>query len=616
MPDSLPRRLVARRAPGRSAGRLHVLLFAISFLVLTGGVITSWALDAFRRQELDTVDARFNIRGEQQPPRNLALVAIDDATFNQLGVRWPFPRSLHARVIDRLREAGAKVIAYDVQFTEQTVPREDNALIEAVARAGNVVLATTQVDSKGHTNVLGGDQLLREVHARAANALLPNDPGGVLRRVPYEVAGLKSFAVVGSEAATGRPVPRSEFHGRSTGWIDYRGKPGRVPTISFARVVNGRFPPDAFRGKVVVVGPTSPSLQDLHPTSVGSRNLMSGAEVQANAVDTVLRGLPLREAPNFVDVLLIVILGLLGPLTAFRLGAIRSLLIVLAVGLLFAVGVQLSFNSGRIVSFVYPLASLVLGGISALAVGLTINAFERERVRDLFARFVPESVVDEVLAATGGRLRLGGETRTVTVLFSDIRGFTTYAETRPPDEVIEVLNRYLGAMSDVVSENGGTLISYMGDGIMAVFGAPIEQPDHAERAIATARQMTGEVLEEFNDWVRREGLGEGFRIGIGLNSGPVMAGNVGSERRVEYTTIGDTTNTAARLEGMTKGTPHMIFISDSTRRMLREEPDDLLRVAEMEVRGRSGLVEVWSLSGDGTAQAAASHAPAGRGSEA
>jgi adenylate cyclase len=599
MLDSRLRRMMARAVPTRVA-RLHIVLFAVSCIVLTGAVIVSYAFDAFRRQDLDTVDVRFAIRGHQPQPRDVAVVAIDDSTFDQLGVRWPFPRSLHADVIDALRKSGAKAIVYDVQFTEATVPREDNALLDAVARARNVVLATTQTDRKGRTNIFGGDDVVREVHARAANALLPNDPGGVLRRVPYEVGGLKSLAVVSTEVATGRTVRRSAFPA-STAWIDYRGKPGTIRAVPFWRVLKGKFDPSEFRGKVVIVGPTSPSLQDVHPTSVSSDSLMSGAEVQANAAWTVLRGLDLKEASRGVNVLLIVLLGLVGPLTAFRFGAIRSVLIVLAVAGLFAVATQLSFDSGLIVSFLYPTASLLLGGISALAIDLTVTAFERERVRDMFARFVPESVVDEVLAKTSDGLRLGGEARTVTVLFSDVRGFTTYAETRPPDKVIEVLNRYLGAMSDVVHEHGGTLISYMGDGIMAVFGAPIEQDDHADRALATARAMTGETLERFNEWLRAEKHGDGFRIGVGLNSGPVMAGNVGSERRLEYTTIGDTTNTAARLEGMTKGTPHMIFVSGSTRAMLRGQPGDLVRVAELEVRGRSEQVTVWSVASNGNA---------------
>jgi adenylate cyclase len=151
----------------------------------------------------------------------------------------------------------------------------------------------------------------------------------------------------------------------------------------------------------------------------------------------------------------------------------------------------------------------------------------------------------------------------------------------------------------------------MGDGIMAVFGAPIEADDHADQALATAREMLDERLPRFNAWLRGEGLGEGFRMGIGLNSGPVMSGNVGSERRVEYAAIGDTTNTASRVEGMTKGTPHMLFFTEATRTLLREEPDDVIFVAEFEVRGRQAQVKIWSLAEGGAGAAPPSAAVAG-----
>jgi adenylate cyclase len=257
--------------------------------------------------------------------------------------------------------------------------------------------------------------------------------------------------------------------------------------------------------------------------------------------------------------------------------------------------VQLAFNAGEIVSFVYPLASLLLGVVGALGVAVAVGAFERERVRDIFSRFVPEAVVGEVLANADEDLRLGGTRRVVTILFSDVRGFTTFSETRAPDEVIDVLNRYLTVMSDVVEKHQGALISYMGDGIMAVFGAPMDQPDHADRALAAAREMAGPALETFNQEVREAGLHDGFRIGVGLNSGPVMAGNVGSERRMEYTTIGDVTNTASRVEGMTKGSGWSVFMTDSTKEMLTQEVDDLVHVDDFEVRGREAKITVWTI---------------------
>jgi adenylate cyclase len=351
-----------------------------------------------------------------------------------------------------------------------------------------------------------------------------------------------------------------------------------------------------FREKLVVIGPSAPSLQDVHPTSTtGDDQLMAGAEIQANALDTVLRSLPIQSAPRGLDIALIVLLGMVAPVASLRLSPLRGLAVALALAAAFVVAVQLAFNGGMVLAFVYPMGALALTTVGALAVHYVTTAFERERVRDLFARFVPENVVDDVLARADEGLRLSGVQRDGTVMFSDLRGFTSFAESLPPERVIEVLNHYLGGMSDTILNHGGTLVAYMGDGIMAVFGAPIEQDDHADRAFAAAREMLWEKLPAFNDWIRSEGLGEGFRIGIGLNSGHVMSGNVGSERRVEYTAVGDTTNTASRIEAMTMGTPHQLFLADATRSRLHEPTPDLVYVDEFEVRGRAAKIKLWSL---------------------
>ncbi len=194
-----------------------------------------------------------------------------------------------------------------------------------------------------------------------------------------------------------------------------------------------------------------------------------------------------------------------------------------------------------------------------------ITAFERRWVHDTFTRFVPEAVVEDVLARTDENYRLGAVRCVGTVMFSDLRGFTSFSERHEPDRVAECLNRYLTEMSEAIRDHGGTLVSYMADGILAVFGMPIDQPDHADRALATSREMLSERLPRFNKWIREQGLGEGFRMGIGLNSGEVMSGQFGSEWRMEYAAVGDTTNAAARIEEMTKGTPYSIFIAESTR---------------------------------------------------
>jgi adenylate cyclase len=244
--------------------------------------------------------------------------------------------------------------------------------------------------------------------------------------------------------------------------------------------------------------------------------------------------------------------------------------------------------------------SLVLASLGALSLHLVFTAFEREHVRDLFARFVPEQVVDQVLARTDADLRLGGRELVATVMFSDLRGFTTSVETMHADHVIEVLNSYLAEMSDAILAHGGTLVSYMGDGIMAVFGAPIEQPDHADRALAAALEMLDERLPKVNAWLRERNLGEGYKMGIGLNTGPVMSGNVGHTRRLEYTAVGDTVNTASRVEGMTKGTPYSLFVAESTHSLLAS-PERLEEVGELEVRGRRQTLRIWGAAACGSA---------------
>ena len=596
MEESLP---PATGSPRRSIRRLRLGLFVVNSLILIGLVLTAYGLDLLDGPELDTIDARFEIRGDVGAPADVVVVEIDDVSFNELNQAWPFPRSLHADAIDRLRRAGARVIAYDIQFTEPTRPSEDNALIGAVDRADGVVLATTEVGQGGQTNVFGGDQVLRQTGARAGSSNYVNDSDGVIRRQPYAVEGLESFAVVAAEEFRGRRLPVRE----SLEWIDFRGPPGTVESVPFSRLLEGRTPPDFFRDKIVVIGATAPSLQDVHPTAVGGDAPMSGPEIQANAIATILEDFPLQTAPRALNVALIVLLGLIGPGIALALGPLRAAICGALLAALYAVAVQLAFNSGLIVSFLYPLASLVVGVVGALAISLVLDAFERERVRDVFSRFVPEPVVDEVLKNVDKDLRLGGERELVTVLFSDVRGFTGFSETRSPEIVIEVLNRYLTSMTDVILKHGGTLVTFMGDGIMAVFGAPIPVDDHADRALAAAREMAGPALDRFNDWLRSEGLGDGFRIGIGLNSGAVMAGNVGSERRLEYTVIGDTTNTASRIEGMTKGTAHTIYLSESTRLMLVGAHPDLEHVEELEIRGRRAKVVIWTIPADASAPA-------------
>jgi adenylate cyclase len=572
-----------------------VLLVCAGLIAAAIGTILQQT-DSLRQLELQTVDTRFSVRGPARPPDDVVVVGVDDVTFEYVGKQWPFPRTVHADVIDRLRKAGAKLIAYDVQFTEKSSPGhedDDSALLGAIFDTrGRVVLATTETE-KGKTGIFGGGDILRQIGARAGNALLPLDPGAVMRRVGSSVAGLKSFALVAAERASGKSYKAADF-GAGGAWIDFHGPPRSVPYVSMSRVLSGHFRPSAFRGKIVVVGAAAPSLQDVSATSTSGSGLAAGPEIQAEAISTILRGLPLHGSSSLLGLVLLLVFAAVPPLVSSRLAPVRAFLASVGAGGAYAVVAQVAFDHGRILPVVYPLVTLGLSAVATIAVQYLFESFERQRVRDYFARFVPEKVVDEVLAQTDGALRLGGVGRECTVLFSDLRGFTSFGEGKQPAEVIEVLNDYLTEMSDAILDHGGTLISYMGDGIMAIFGAPLDQPDHRDRALATAREML-ERLGRFNARMNERALGDGFRMGIGINTGPVMCGNVGSHRRLEYTAIGDTVNTASRLESMTKGTEFQVFVADSCRSALDPMPEDLVFVDDLPVRGRQGRVRLWGL---------------------
>ncbi|HEY5286762.1 MAG TPA: adenylate/guanylate cyclase domain-containing protein [Solirubrobacteraceae bacterium] len=587
---------------GRAAwARRKAMLLVVAAVLAAGIGVLAYATHLLRRTELQTIDARFSVRGKQSAPSSVVLVGIDETTLEKIreatpNIGYPYPRRYDGRVIDNLRRAGAKVIALDIEFLRETDVTDDNALIEALERAsGKTVLATVQIGHGGSTPVLGGDEHLHEVGARPGEVHLTSDSDGAVRRFAFSQKGLRSFPVVAAETATRRPVQASDFE-KGTVPIDYAGPSGTIRQISYYNVLTKNFPASEVQGKVVVVGATAPILQDIHPTATSGD--MPGPEIWANATATLLRGISLRGVGGGLNLLLIVLMGALTPLSSLRVRPWRALADALAAAILFTVLTQILFNSGWIVSFVYPLLALALGTLGTLAILYLSEAIERQRTRDVFSRFVPADVVDQVMARTDENLRLGAVERDCTVLFSDLRGFTSFSENQPAERVIEVVNCYLNEMTEAIMAAGGTLIAYMGDGIMAVFGAPLEQPDHADRALTAAVEMIGPRLAKFNGWLKEQGHEHEFVMGVGINSGSVMAGNIGSEQRVEYTALGDTTNTASRLEGMTKGSGHMLFIADTTRERMRNPPESLTLVGEFEVRGRVAKVPVWTVTAD------------------
>ncbi|HET6550279.1 MAG TPA: adenylate/guanylate cyclase domain-containing protein, partial [Solirubrobacter sp.] len=483
----------------RRARRLRTFLLLIAASVIAAASLGASAVELLDRAKLTTVNMRFDVRGPQQPPP-VVVIAIDDKSLSGPGKTYPMRRTRHAKVIRALAKAGAKVIAYDVQFTEPSGDvKADNALIEATrAAAPRVVMSTTEVDNRtGKTSIFGGDQGLKYSKATPANGNVGNDSDGRVRHMAFQLQHLTTFPIAAAEKFTGHKIALPPGN---SAWIDYPGDARTIPYISFADVEDGTFDKAMVRGKLAVVGFTAPSIQDLHSTSTTGDGKMPGAEVQGAAMGTAIAGFPLRDGPGWVDALLVVVLAFAAPLAALRLRIAFAALIGLAAIVALLVAAQLAFDSGTIITIIYALVAGILALLATGVIhGVTV-AFEREQARDAFARFVPEAVVDQVLADADG-VRLGGVRREGTVMFSDLRGFTSFSETLEPERVIEALNRYLTEMSEAILDHGGTLVAYLGDGIMAVFGAPLQQEDHADRALEASREML-ERLEGFNQWLR------------------------------------------------------------------------------------------------------------------
>jgi HD-GYP domain-containing protein (c-di-GMP phosphodiesterase class II) len=367
-----------RRRAITALRRLLVPMAAVLFGVLVAiGVSSSGILD---RVESDSIDARFSLRSVD-PPDNIVVVQIGDEDIDTIG-RWPFRRTKHAIAVDRLRKAGARLIVYDVQFTEESEnPDDDWALYDALGRAGGAVLATTEVDGHGHTNVLGGDDNLAAIDARAAATNLNNRADGAIDKFPRSVAGVPSFPVAVARRAQGH-APTADAFDHGEAWIDYRGARGTFPMLSFSSVVRGKFDPRAVRGKVVVVGAVAPALQDNHATPIGGGDLMSGPEVEANAIWTALHRMPLRNAPFRLDLIALLLLAFTPLLLRVRLPVLASIAGALVAGGGFLVVAQLVFDSGVVLAVVAPLVSLAVATVGVVLASYRAENRERRRVAE------------------------------------------------------------------------------------------------------------------------------------------------------------------------------------------------------------------------------------------
>jgi adenylate cyclase len=551
---------------GRGSRAVSLLLAMASVLLVT---LLYYKQNAFIEGfEARTYDLRFkSLRGPILPHPDIAIITIDDRSIAELG-RFPWSRQQYVRLLDRLEAAKPKALLFDVFFPEVETPEIDQSLADAIRRAGNVALATTfEFDRQFRVSgSIGSLPLLERAAAGIGHINLIPEEDGVNRRNLLEIThngqAVPSLGLIAAmltldekqfsaESFRVRLGERSIPVGRDGAmWINYTGAPGRYPRYAFADVVNGRVDLTLLRGKTVFLGATALGVYDMRVTPFHANS--PGVEVHAAVADDILSGRHIQRTglQALFDLAMIVLVGGLSFYLTARMRLQRAIPAVL---LLAAAYVGLSywmFLQGQWVSMVYPplaatVALLVGGGFRYMV--LERNARE---MRAMFSSYLSSKLVHQ-LERNPDAARIGGDNREVTVLFTDIKGFTAFSERHKPQVVVARLNEYLAAMVQLIQQHDGTVDKFMGDGILAYWGAPLTQPDHARRAVACALAMKQKMAELTARW-QQQGL-EPFEIRGGIQTGDVVAGNIGSRgQKMEYTVIGDTVNQASRLEGMAK----------------------------------------------------------------
>ncbi len=617
----------------------------MSAVLVSGAIFLMFifqVMGLFKSPELKTYDIRFRLRGiTSVDDTGIVLVTIDDQTFTSLKKKWPFPRSYFARAISNLADAGAALIVLDVEFTEPSSLEsfDDFSLSQAIQKSPNVILAGKLVTEYGSHLSLNRYPLkpLRQFLNAGANWAYANvyfDHDGFIRRynlfqnineITYFPLAVEALRVLQKLPADQIKVNDEKYftvgkftipkYDDDTMLINFTGPAGNFPTYSFANILDDhRFTlpdknedtdifdiyreSDIFRDKVVFVGASADELQDNKLTPFfefeGIKQLMPGVEMHANALYTILTNNHLRPANVWVVGFIVLIMGLIVILISVKFNPTYGLVAAVGIVTSYAIFCIWIFVRANIwIPFVYPVASFSLGYGVNIVYKIFLEQKEKGRYRKTFQQYVARSVVDAMLSS-GELPKFGGERKMLTVLFSDIRSFTTYSEKYPPEVVVQRLTEYLSSMVDVIFKNNGTLDKFVGDEIMALYGAPYYFKNHAEKACQTALDMVARLRALQKSWSEKEM--EYFQIGIGINTGKVIVGNLGSIQLFDYTVIGDEVNLGARLEGANKHYKTTIIISESTYKEVRHKAI-VRELDNVRVKGKTQPVKIYELRG-------------------
>lgn len=545
-------------------------------------------------------------------PEEIVVIKIDDESLLKAG-SWPWPRENLAKIISELKKSQPKVLGLDIQISQPSRfgSSDDKKLIAVLQDISFPVIFSASGEEIEFLNpkmpvIKNFKPLLRDFsrlsNVSQGHSHLIAGSNGVVRNVPIvaftrgSVGGelvsanreISSFAL--EIVKKGFPLLSPGRHVSQILKINYTIPPSGFRSISAGNVLEGDFEPALFQNKIVLIGVTSPVLQDLKPTPLSRGELMPGVEIQANIVSMLLKNNLLLEPSLIFRVFSLFVAVFWVFLIFFIFQNIFKILVFSFFALILILsGTAILFSLGIVLDGFYLILTFVLSLGAAISFKLLTEEKERKFIEGLFKRYVSKEVLEHILAEPEN-LALGGKEAEITVLFIDIRSFTSLSEKLSPKDVVLLLNEYFKKFGGIIVRREGLLDKYIGDAIMAFWGAPLPQKNQADLAVSAAKEIL-EALPKLNEILKQKKLPE-IKIGIGIASGRAVVGNVGWEKRFDYTAIGDTVNLASRIEGLTKTYNTSILIGESSRQKLKINYE-LEEIGEAEIRGREEKYRLW-----------------------
>lgn len=531
--------------------KTFIILFSSVFLI----VAMMYQFSLFSTLQNKFTD-RFFLK--RSPEAKIVIIAIDDISLSEIG-QWPWSRSTFAKIIPQLDNA--KAVGIDINFSESSNLgiNDDLVLVKAFDESKTNIVLPVQLRSDDEVSVKSLD--IFTTHTKVGFVNVPVSSDNVVREINNNAGDIKSFSAV----LFGGITPESNR-------INYTGPAKNILTLSFIDVYKNKIPPSVFKDATVLIGVTAPDLHDFLDTPFG---ILPGVEVHANAIETLETGKILNELSKILGLLLILIVVCI---SGWALMLVKNISYIIGVLTIIFIGIMtasfVSFQYGIILPVVYMLIAFILTSSAAIIYQYVSESKEKRFIQKTFQYYLMPEVIDEIIKDPK-KLSLGGQKKKLTILFSDIRGFTSFSEKLSPEELVSMMNEYFTLMSDNIMDNKGLVDKYIGDAIMAFWGAPIPNESQASDACMTALVMSAS-LKSLNIKWKELGVPP-IGIGIGLNTGDVIVGNMGSNKRFNYTIMGDEVNFGSRLEGLNKIYGTECIISKETWNAVKDDKRFIIR---------------------------------------